>query len=367
MIELNDVLKFSEKATLKLRAIYESHGYSHYKMSKFEEYDLYAGNKDFLMSGNVITFTDLDGRLLALKPDVTMSIIKNSTCEKGGFEKVYYSENVYRAGKSGHFKEIMQTGLECLGEIDMVSVCEVISLATKSLAAFSNDYVLDISHMGILTGIVDETGLKTDIKRELIGYIGQKSVHGIKELASAYDIDDKSVEKLILLCELGGDYKASLEMLADICDSEQTKNALCELRTLYDTVGSEKIKLDFSVVQDMSYYNGIVFQGFIKGIPENILSGGQYDKLVKRMGKKAGAIGFGIETDLLERLPNLDTKKCNDVAVIYNSNDDAKLLGECADSLRESGKKVLLMKKLPEGKEFSEVYIFKNGGLEEIE
>ncbi len=367
MTEFNNVLKFSEKATLKLRAIYESRGYSHYKMSKFEEYDLYAGNKDFLMSGNVITFTDLDGRLLALKPDVTMSIIKNSTCEKGGFEKVYYSENVYRVGKSGLFKEIMQTGLECLGEIDMVNVCEVISLAAESLAAFSQDYVLDISHMGILTGIVDETGLKTDIKRELIGYIGQKSVHGIREIAKAYDIPEKSVKKLMLLCELGGDYKVSLEKLALICDSDQTIKALDELKMLYNVVGSDKIQLDFSVVQDMSYYNGIVFQGFIKGIPENILSGGQYDKLVKRMGKKAGAIGFGIETDLLERLPNSDTKANNDVALIYDVNCDAKLLSECAKSLREKGKKVLLLKKLPENKEFSAVYRFRNGGLEEIE
>lgn len=367
MIELNNVLKFSEISTLKLRAIYESYGYSHYKMSKFEEYDLYAGNKDFLVSGNVITFTDLDGRLLALKPDVTMSIIKNSTCEKGGFEKVYYSENVYRVGKSGLFKEIMQTGLECLGEIDMVNMCEVISLATKSLAAFSEDYVLDISHMGILMGIVDETGLKTETKRELIAYIGQKSVHGIKELASVYEIPEKSLKKLITLCELGTDYKVSLESLALICDSDQTAKALEELKMLYSVVGSDKIRLDFSLVQDMNYYNGIVFQGFIKGIPENILSGGQYDKLVKRMGKKAGAIGFGIETDLLERLPRSEEKENTSVAVLYCSCCDARLLNECASALRADGKKVLLLKKLPEGKEFSKVYRFRNGGLEEIE
>ena len=47
-------------------------------MSRFEEYDLYVANKDFLISDEVITFTDRSGRLLAMKPDVTLSIIKNA-------------------------------------------------------------------------------------------------------------------------------------------------------------------------------------------------------------------------------------------------------------------------------------------------
>ncbi|MBQ8623029.1 MAG: ATP phosphoribosyltransferase regulatory subunit [Oscillospiraceae bacterium] len=367
MNNLDNVLKFSEEATFKLRAIYESRGYSHYKMSKFEEYDLYAGNKDFLMSGNVITFTDMNGRLMALKPDVTMSIIKNSTCEKGGLEKVYYNENVYRVGKSGLFKEIMQTGLECLGEIDLVSVCEVISLAAQSLAVFSDEYVLDISHMGILTGFIDETALNDEAKRELIGYIGQKSVHAVKEVAAAYDLAQKSVNKLVALCEIGGDFVTSLKKLEPLCESEQTIKALYELKTIYEVVSAMNVSLDFSVVQDMSYYNGIVFQGFIKGIPENILSGGQYDKLVKRMGKKQGAIGFGIETDLLERLPKNNKKENDGIAIIYKSGDDAKLLNECANKLRADGKRVLLVKNLPENRSFEAVYYFVNGGLEEIE
>ncbi|MCE2604206.1 ATP phosphoribosyltransferase regulatory subunit, partial [Pseudomonas aeruginosa] len=63
---------------MELRGLYEQYGYKKYKMSKFEEYSLYVENKDFLASDKVITFTDLDGRLLALKPDVTLSIIKNT-------------------------------------------------------------------------------------------------------------------------------------------------------------------------------------------------------------------------------------------------------------------------------------------------
>ena len=57
----DDRLEPGERTTLRLRALYSENGYTPYRMSKFEEYDLYAGNKDFLVSDNVITFTDTDG------------------------------------------------------------------------------------------------------------------------------------------------------------------------------------------------------------------------------------------------------------------------------------------------------------------
>ena len=68
-------------------------------MSKFEEYDLYTRNKDFLVSDSIITFTDTSGALMALKPDVTLSIIKDSADVDGSVKKVYYNENVYRVSK----------------------------------------------------------------------------------------------------------------------------------------------------------------------------------------------------------------------------------------------------------------------------
>ena len=119
MILDEKVLKSEEQAVFELRALYRKYGYTQFKMSKFEEYDLYVKNKDFLVGDGVITFNDTDGKLLALKPDVTLSIIKNSKDESGGTQKVYYNENVYRISGSTHtFKEIMQTGLECIGAIE---------------------------------------------------------------------------------------------------------------------------------------------------------------------------------------------------------------------------------------------------------
>ena len=96
----DDLLEPGERTTLRLRQLYSENGYTPYRMSKFEEYDLYAGNKDFLVSNQVITFTDLTGKLMALKPDVTLSILKNSKPTPRQLHKFYYDEQVYRIPKA---------------------------------------------------------------------------------------------------------------------------------------------------------------------------------------------------------------------------------------------------------------------------
>ena len=62
-------LQPKEQASFALRALYEAAGCRKYHMGRFEEYGLYQENRSFLSSEQVITFTDLDGRLLAAGRD----------------------------------------------------------------------------------------------------------------------------------------------------------------------------------------------------------------------------------------------------------------------------------------------------------
>ena len=87
-----------------LSELYRQYGFRKFRISKFEDYDLYVENKDFLHTGTVIAFRDADGSLKALKPDVTLSVMKNS---RGENEKLYYGENVYRE-KNGFFRFVRE-------------------------------------------------------------------------------------------------------------------------------------------------------------------------------------------------------------------------------------------------------------------
>ena len=48
----------------KLKELFELYGYKKFKMSRFETYDFYSENRNFLKTSNLITFTDLDGKLI---------------------------------------------------------------------------------------------------------------------------------------------------------------------------------------------------------------------------------------------------------------------------------------------------------------
>lgn len=304
---INDgVLLNSEKIILTLRGLYTEYGYAPYRMSKFEEYDLYAKNKEFLVSDSVITFTDTDGKLMALKPDVTLSIIKNSRLGEGEIKKVYYSENVYRpAGGADSFKEIMQTGLECFGAITSADIIEVIALAAKSLKLLSKDCVLDVSDIGVISALISGFKLSARAKKSLYKAIGEKNLNEIEEICSANGVNGKDAEFLSELVKIGGDVKSAASELSAVADKYgKTKiigDLMAILKTLPDSETADVIRLDFSVTGDFNYYNGIVFKGFISGVPTAVLSGGQYDNLMRKMRKDAKAIGFAVYTDALDR------------------------------------------------------------------
>ncbi len=294
----NTVIKQDERAVFALRSLYEKYGYMQYKMNKFEEYDLYLRNKDFLVSDHIITFTDTDGKLMALKPDVTLSIVKNGSQNDDTLQKVYYNENVYRVSKgSRSFREIMQVGLECIGHIDDYCLYEVLSLAAQSLDTIDRDFVLDVSHAGVILETMDAVGIPADRRADLLHAIGEKNTHDIATIPGA----DK-LQKLIGAYGSAAQVEATLRDLYPDGLSVAAAQLLTLVSTLEDAGYAGRVRIDFSVLNDCKYYNGIVFKGFINGIPTSILSGGQYDPLMKKLGRKAGAIGFAVYLDLLDRL-----------------------------------------------------------------
>lgn len=301
MKDFLNVLSTEEVTALSLCSLYQQNGYSKYRMSKFEEYDLYVKNKDFLVSESVITFTDTDGKLMALKPDVTLSIIKNSKDQPDAQMKVYYNENVYRVSKgTKSFKEIRQAGLECLGAVSNTEIIEVLSLASKSLKEISDSYALEISHLGIVKGVLEYFDVSTDGCNQIIKFLGEKNSQGVVDVCKQENLDDKTTALIEKLVTVYGEPEKVLKEIEPLRLNQKISDDINQLQDVLKGLGNDKnVHVDFSVVNDMKYYNGFAFKGFIEGIPTGILSGGQYDSLMKKMGKNSQAIGFAVYLDEL--------------------------------------------------------------------
>lgn len=352
------VLNADEKAVFALRSLYKKYGYSQYHMSKFEEYDLYAKNKNFLVSDNVITFTDTDGKLMALKPDVTLSIIKNDR-EEDGVKKLFYNEHVYRVSKGTHsFKEIMQVGLECLGDIDDYSVIEVLFLAAKSLDCFSDDNVLDLSHLGLVKAVIEYCGVSESGEEQIISYLSEKNAEGVRMVCENEQLDEEKTNILSSLVTIYGPCEEVLGKLSVFEVNEKAKGAIENLKQTVEGLNAlgvnQKVRIDFSVINDVKYYNGVVFKGFVSGIPSGILSGGQYDNLMAKMGKKSRAVGFAVYLDDIERLTESSADFDVDVAIESGSACSSEIL-KTVKSVVDGGESVLVERKIPQSVKYKRI------------
>lgn len=362
---IHTAARSEETDLLKLQRLYAQYGYDKFRMSKFEDYTLYLQNKDFLKGGNIITFNGPDGRLLALKQDVTLSIVKNAQDDSTPY-KVFYTENVYRASDdTNDIREIPQAGVEYVGSVDVYAMSEVIRLALESLAVVSERYILGVSHMGFVRGLLDAAGFSMDMRRQVLSCIQSKSAHELHAICRAQDVPPELEEKLCALSTVFGKPEDCFPVLSGMAVNDATRDAVQELRQIYallcETGHGESIRIDFSVANDMRYYNGVTFQGFVDGTPRSVLSGGRYDDLLHKFGRKSGAIGFAVYLDLLEYGRN-DTDGGADVLVLYDPADVCGL-AKAVQALQASGKRVRVQSGRTDEKSYKTILTYREGRL----
>ncbi len=315
-----------------LQAFYRRAGYRPWRMSKFENYELYADKKDFLLSDRIITFTDTDGSLLALKPDVTLSIVQSVPCAPGETQKLWYQESVYRpAGSEGRFREITQCGLECLGALTPADLGEVLGLASVSLRTLSPTSLLCVSHLGLLDALLAELGAEDRAREAVEGLTAARNAHELTALFRDRGWPEPRLRELRGLLDLSCPLSGLPERLRGLSWVPAPL-----LKELEDLPAVPDAVFDFSITGNLNYYNGLVFQGFVNGVSERVLTGGQYDRLLRRMRRRESAVGFAVYLDALPEPTEMES----DVVLLCDSGTDPELLLETVLRLQAEGKSV---------------------------
>ena len=106
--------------------------------------------------------------------------------------------------------------------------------------------------------------------------------------------------------------------------------------------------MNFSIINDINNYNGVIFQGFIANCPKVVLSGGRYDLLLNSNSDNIGAMGFALS---LQGLANYFSQKNDvdvDTVILYNKESDINKIMDMAENLRNAGQKVLVVSSLPD-------------------
>ncbi len=358
-------LKGEDEVISALAHLYESRGYNRYRPVCFEEYSLYLENKDFLLSNSVVAFSGAEGKLLALRPDVTLSIVSHAQTQSAGNTlKLFYTEKVYRrAPGGGEFRDINQTGVEVIGKVDRACEAEIAWLVARTLATVSDDYVIDLSHMGYTEGLMSAFGLEGDKKEEAYCFLRGKNVHEFARFADQNKLDSSYVEMFARVCGVGEKLSDAAKIAKKMSLNEQMSCAARELESLADTLNKlgcgDKININFSIANNADYYNGIIFNGYIGGVPRRVLSGGRYDKLLARMGKKGGAIGFALYLGELERFFKSDGNYV-DTLILYDDGSWFEAL-ERSIKLNENGSTARISAEIPDGERYGKVIDLRGG------
>ncbi len=319
--------------------IYEKFGFKKIKLSKFEDYNLYNNNKDFLQTEHILTFMNLNGNLKSLRPDVTLSIVKKVLKDnEKETQKIYYIEDIYKI-VSNEYEEIPQVGVEIIGKLNNYSNLEIISMAIESLKSINKNYILEISNIDFISAIFDEINLEENLKIEILNNIYLKNKHDLEKLLNK-NVDNKYKKYILSFIELSGNYKDILKKLKSLIINKKMQKSYEELKSLsfvFELYNNfDKILLDFSIESQLGYYNGIIFKGYIKESNDIILSGGRYDKLLNKFNSNKNAIGFAIYMDKLYEKNK--TSDFIDILILYKSGDENILLNEVRKFMNKNKK-----------------------------
>ena len=293
-------LKF--KIETAAREVFARHGYHVVQPPMFEYYDVY--DAAVTKAENMFKFFDNNGRMLALRPDLTTSVARIAATKPLGElpYRIAYSGSAFRNDETfsnDRRREFSQAGIELIGNGGTDADAEVIEIAIEALLKFGvKDFQLDMGHADYYTGLAEIAGLDPIVSDKLRANINDKDFVAIEGILDGIDIDEKLKEVFMELPKMFGGIETAVAAAKNPIIGEKSRAALENLISVYEILkgkGLDKyISTDLGMVPNLDYYTGIIVKGFAKGVAFPICSGGRYDNLTEKFGKALPATGIAI-------------------------------------------------------------------------
>lgn len=293
-------LKF--KIETAAREVFTRHGYHVVQPPMFEYYDVY--DAAVTKAENMFKFFDNNGRMLALRPDLTTSVARIAATKPLGElpYRIAYSGSAFRNDETfsnDRRREFSQAGIELIGNGGTDADAEVIEIAIEALLKFGvKDFQIDMGHADYYKGLAEIAGLDPIVSDKLRANINDKDFVAIEGILDGIDIDEKLKEVFMELPKMFGSIETAVAAAKNPIIGEKSRAALENLISVYEILkgkGLDKyISTDLGMVPNLDYYTGIIVKGFAKGVAFPICSGGRYDNLTEKFGKALPATGIAI-------------------------------------------------------------------------
>jgi ATP phosphoribosyltransferase regulatory subunit len=348
--DIADVLPAEARKVESLRRaildLYQSYGYELVAPPILEFLDsLLTGTGSDLNLQTFKLVDQLSGRTLGLRADMTPQVarIDAHLLNRAGVTRLCYAGSVAHArtpvGSSA--REELQLGAEIYGCATWEADLEAITLLLKTLsvAGLENVY-LDLSHAGILAGILDGQNLDKATVEALYGLLQSKDRPRLSQWAAC--LPAKVSEALMALTELNGPCSEVLAKARKVLPKHAAiDQALDDLERLVSAAANLSKNLELSIdladLRGYQYHSGVMFAAYVDQLPQPIARGGRYDHVGQAFGRPRPATGFSLDLLTLANLSPLNARK---LAILAPWIDDAQL-NEVIASLRSQGEVVI--------------------------
>jgi ATP phosphoribosyltransferase regulatory subunit len=293
--------------------VFDGWGYEEVSMPSVDYYALFERGMGHEEAGRSFRFSDTDGRLLALRPDVTSSVARAASllfADEPRPLRFCYAASVFRQrprSLAEWKRQERQLGCELIGAGDSDADAEVLAVVAEVLErlGLGGSYRITLNHVGIFKGVAAQLGLDAASSERMRQLVDTRDACALEEFVAPLVKSSRTAERAGRLAHLSGGGEA-LEEARRLMTNERSRAALSEMERLWRVVESlglgEGFSVDLSDVSGLDYYTGLVFKIYVEGAGARVGSGGRYDELTASFGRREPAVGFVLDLDALTEL-----------------------------------------------------------------
>lgn len=335
-----------------LEKTFESFGYDEVITPTVEYYKTFSINDECIDEEKIYKFFESSGRILALRPDMTLPIARVVSTKMKEVEtpiRLRYTSNIFRVNRKfgGKKNEYTDLGIELIGVPELDGDIEALTMALEGFKKLNiSNFKLEIGNIKFFNEIFDKCKIKEDEKEKLAELIEEKSLIELEKFLNSLEIEESKKNFLKRLPWLFGDEDV-LNNNIEFKDDKDVMEAILYLKKINNILKElgyeDNITFDLGMVPGVNYYTGIIFKGYIEGARAPVLSGGRYDNLIKSFGRDLPAVGFSIDVDLiLENINFNNEEKIKEYIIYYGKNKLVQAIKE-SRTLRDKGIRVKLL------------------------
>ena len=286
-------------------ALFQRRGYSELTTPNVEYYDIIPAAGHPLSQESMMKCVERTGKLLVMRPDNTVAIGRVAATKLSSLPlplRLYYNQTVFRSDdiNTGARTEIDQCGVELIGAPGFRADLEVLSMAIEALDACGvTDYHIEIGHVGYFSALLESLGADAETQGVLRQLVEKKDFVSYRATLKPY-LQTEAGKALWNLPRMFGGAEV-LEQAKLQTDNPAAREAVAYLEDIYEVLSvaglSDHVQFDLGLIQNIEYYTGMIFRGFVQGAGSNVISGGRYDRLIGQFGKEIPATGFGLDVE----------------------------------------------------------------------